>query len=150
MNRRTFILAGASALAVAAGCTDDDTNNTDHDVDDRGGLIGPWHVEIHPAIDVPDDATVLHAEDDDHTDLEILQELHQEANEEYDPEMDDDIDEDQPLRMRTPLVRREVTDEEAQAVEDILDRDRWHGGHTWYVEFFGTTFIVRTEPPDVA
>ena len=140
MNRRTFILAGASALAVAAGCTDDDTDAVDDGDDVENDSIS-WFVRVYPALDIPDDVTVINAAEEDLTDVGVIASILEEAGREYGAEIRDEFDEDDHLDYQTMLFRRSLSQEEWDTIEDALDPERELTGHGWYVEFEDTVFV---------
>ena len=147
MNRRTFLATGAISLAPLAGCTDYDSDDggeddSDGDGQDHDNSNHEPSIRVYPALDIPEDATVLHADGDGLTDDELVRDLLESAQQEYDTEMGEEFEEHDHLELRTLLVERTITEEENRRIQDVLDRDRETGGFRWYVEYRGTTFVI--------
>lgn len=164
MNRRTVLAGTGIALSSAlAGClsededesgstdeangsSDDTPTDTQSNESDAPPVLDA-DVEVYIATYTPEQATVLDAKEDEISENTHLDTVLSEASKEYDEGMEDDLEKDDHLSEDAKLAKEYITTDEMQEIENLLDREREDSGHTWFVEYKSTIFVVRTNAP---
>lgn len=122
----------------------------DNQSDDETGSIGPSDaafIRVYITVDIPDDATILDAEEDSLLENEHLEAALEQADEEYEPEMEDELDPEDQGEFGTELVENRIRNDELGGAIQTLGRDNEDISLQWYVEYNETAYMIRGERP---